>query len=71
MLGVVSSRIAGEFEGWEGETQFVLENGQIWQQVGWDFYSGYAMRPRVSIVAGVMTIEGVPKSVRVRPIENY
>jgi len=26
------SRIAGNFEGWSGNTQFILENGQVWQQ---------------------------------------
>lgn len=26
------SRIAGRFEGWSGDTQFILENGQVWEQ---------------------------------------
>ena len=29
----VVSRIAGPFTGWSGKTKFVLENGQVWQQV--------------------------------------
>lgn len=29
---VIESRIEGEFEGWDGDTIFELENGQIWQQ---------------------------------------
>ncbi len=28
----INSRIAGEFNGWEGKTRFTLENGQIWEQ---------------------------------------
>ncbi len=28
----IFSRIAGEFEGWEGRTRFSLENGQVWEQ---------------------------------------
>ena len=28
----IHSRIAGEFDGWEGRTRFTLENGQIWEQ---------------------------------------
>ncbi len=28
----ISSRIVGDFFGWSGNTVFVLENGQIWQQ---------------------------------------
>lgn len=28
----INSRIAGEFNGWEGRTRFTLENGQVWEQ---------------------------------------
>ncbi|MDA0927177.1 MAG: hypothetical protein O2861_03750 [Proteobacteria bacterium] len=28
----ILSRIAGEFNGWEGRTRFTLENGQVWEQ---------------------------------------
>jgi len=28
----VLSRIAGKFSGWDGATQFKLENGQVWRQ---------------------------------------
>jgi len=28
----VRSRIAGDFDGWSGETVFRLENGQVWEQ---------------------------------------
>ncbi len=28
----VESRIVGDFTGWDGETYFRLENGQLWQQ---------------------------------------
>jgi hypothetical protein len=28
----IESRIAGEFEGWRGDTIFVLDNGQVWRQ---------------------------------------
>ena len=28
----VVSRIAGEFSGWDGDTVFRLENGQVWRQ---------------------------------------
>lgn len=28
----ISTRIAGEFNGWEGKTRFALENGQVWEQ---------------------------------------
>jgi hypothetical protein len=28
----ILSRIAGKYSGWEGNTQFKLENGQVWRQ---------------------------------------
>lgn len=28
----VTSRIAGDFRGWSGDTVFYLENGQVWRQ---------------------------------------
>lgn len=28
----ISSRISGNFEGWEGRTVFTLDNGQVWEQ---------------------------------------
>lgn len=28
----IKSRIAGEFQGWTGDTLFQLENGQVWRQ---------------------------------------
>ncbi len=36
------SRISGDFSGWDGETVFRLENGQVWRQRlrGRYFYSG-------------------------------
>jgi len=38
----VVSRISGDFSGWDGETVFRLENGQVWRQRlrGRYFYSG-------------------------------
>lgn len=46
----IKSRITGEFSGWEGDTIFRLDNGQIWQQrlAGRNFYRGPA-NPMVRI----------------------
>lgn len=41
--------IDGDFEGWEGETIFVLCNGQVWQQSSYDYTYHYAYRPDVLI----------------------
>jgi len=44
------SRISGDFSGWDGETVFQLENGQVWRQRlrGRYFYSG-SPQPEVRI----------------------
>ena len=45
----IESTISGEIEGWEGETIFKLDNGQIWQQAAYDYTYFYAYRPDVTI----------------------
>ena len=45
----IESTISGEFNGWEGETIFKLDNGQIWQQAEHDYTYSYAYRPDVTI----------------------
>jgi hypothetical protein len=46
---VIESRIEGDFEGWDGETIFKLDNGQIWQQASYAYRYHYAYRPEVVI----------------------
>jgi hypothetical protein len=46
---VIETCIAGEFEGWEGETIFKLCNGEIWQQSEYAYMYQYAYRPEVVI----------------------
>lgn len=46
---VIQSRINGEFKGWEGETVYVLTNGQIWQQASYHYHYHYAYSPEVLI----------------------
>jgi hypothetical protein len=45
----IESTISGEFSGWEGETIFKLDNGQIWQQAEYDYMYSYSYRPDVTI----------------------
>jgi hypothetical protein len=45
----VESTIDGDFNGWEGETIFKLDNGQIWQQAEYDYMYSYSFRPDVTI----------------------
>ncbi len=45
----IESTISGEFKGWDGETIFKLDNGQIWQQAEYDYMYSYSYRPEVTI----------------------
>lgn len=70
----ITSRIAGTFSGWRGNTRFTLENGQVWEQVepGRGIYRSES--PRVTIRRGamgsyLMEIEGVRRALRVRRVE--
>ncbi len=45
----IESTISGDIEGWDGDTIFKLDNGQIWQQAAYDYTYFYAYRPEVTI----------------------
>jgi hypothetical protein len=64
----VTSRIEGEFTGTEDETVFRLDNGQVWQQIGYRYR--YRYRPRVTIevssARAVMLVEGFDEPIKVR-----
>jgi hypothetical protein len=72
----LESRIAGDFEGWSGRTNFKLENGQVWTQVNKDdtyVYTPALKSPKVKIVPAafgtfMMEVEGVSQRVRIRPV---
>jgi hypothetical protein len=67
---LIESHISGEFTGWQGETIFELDNGQVWQQATYAYHYHYAYRPRVTIVrvsGGYrMQVEGVSATIMVR-----
>lgn len=51
----LQSRIAGPFIGWSGNTVFLLENGQVWQQVGADeYYHRFPEGVEVAIIPGAI-----------------
>jgi hypothetical protein len=70
----IQSRYVGEFTGWEGDTTFTLENGQVWQQIESGRMSWTATNPVITIKRGFMgsymlSVEGVNKKVRVKRIK--
>jgi hypothetical protein len=64
----VQSRIDGDFDGWEGDTIFRLENGQIWQQISPSARYHFARHPRVTISAAPhkLRVEGLAYEIGVR-----
>jgi hypothetical protein len=69
---IIRSRIEGEFNGTENETIFNLQNGQVWQQVGYRYRYHYLYAPRVEIDAsgsrGTMTVAGFREPIEVRRV---
>lgn len=67
------SSIDGEFTGWDGPTQFVLKNGQVWETRSTRRYSYFAIDPEVEITRNWMgvyrlRIVETDKSINVRRI---
>ncbi|MFT3723036.1 MAG: hypothetical protein QM773_05555 [Hyphomonadaceae bacterium] len=70
--GIIESRIDDEFEGFEADKVFVLQNGQIWQQTSARYKYVYKYAPRVRIfpVDGgyEMSVDGVEGTIRVQQL---
>ncbi|MDB6127076.1 MAG: hypothetical protein JWM35_972 [Verrucomicrobia bacterium] len=70
----IESRIAGDFQGWDGHTIFTLENGQHWKVAnGGGYYSPTIANPKVKISAAALggfwlKVEGVNQRVKVVPL---
>lgn len=69
----IESNIDGDFNGWEGETVFKLENGEIWEQAEYSYTYSYSYRPDVTIyqVSGGcrMKVEDEDETILVRRIK--
>lgn len=69
----VEDTIAGTFNGWDGESIFKLDNGQIWQQMEYSYMYSYSYRPTVTIYETSggcrMKVEDEEETVLVRRIK--
>lgn len=70
----IQSRYDGKFEGWDGDTIFRLENGQVWQQTDSGRLVFTADRPLITIRRGwfgayYLKVQGANKSIRVKRIK--
>ena len=67
------SNIDGNFEDWDGDTEFILTNGQIWQQDSYDYIYHYAYSPKVLIYTSgsgwKMKVDGVGKDIYVKRLK--
>lgn len=45
----VETHISGDFEGWDDEKIYKMDNGQIWQQANYHYHYHYAYHPSVII----------------------
>ena len=70
---VIESNIEGEFQGWEGETIFKLDNGEIWQQASYSYTYHYSYRPKVMIYRSGgtyrMKVEGLEETIPVKRLK--
>jgi hypothetical protein len=70
---IVETNIRGEFTGWTGETIFILDNGQIWQQASYAYTYYYAYSPKIVIYKTSdghrLMVEGVNDSIAVRRLK--
>ena len=74
----IEATLVGDFNGWDGNTIFRLDNGQVWRQTK-NYIRPYQPRepipsPRVTIEKGLfatynLRVEGVKRIVQVRRVE--
>ena len=73
LTNVYSSRINGEFNGWDGSSVYTLTNGQTWQQASWYWVWSYKWSPEVLVYYDFgwkMKVDDL-KSVSVRRIYGW
>jgi hypothetical protein len=66
---VLRTQIEGDFEGWDGDTVFVLANGNVLKQMTYQYTYHYAYRPEVIVIdwggALFLLVDGVEQTVGV------
>jgi len=59
---VIESQTAGEFSGWDGESEYELTNGEVWKQARYRYQYQYKYRPHVIIYEAsggtIMDVDG-------------
>jgi len=67
---VYDSHISGEFEGWDGDKVYLLDNGSRWEMTSYRYSYRYSYRPRAQIWDDggqfLLEVDGMSEKVRVR-----
>jgi len=63
---IIRSRIEGEFNGTDNETVFRLQNGPVWQQVGYRYLYAPLVEVSASGSRGTMSVAGFREPIKVR-----
>lgn len=62
LSGVIESQLSDVFNGWQGDSEYELTNGQVWKQDRYKYEYKYLYRPRVLIYdtpsGKIMDVEG-------------
>jgi len=68
---VITSKIKGEFKGWNGKSAYELVNGQVWQQASNKYKYRYAYMPTAIIyeTSSGMVMEVVGTRAKVRRVK--
>jgi hypothetical protein len=71
---VAESVINDNFHGWDGDNYYELANGQVWQQVHYEYSYHYAYRPRARILQDgaryYLEVEGMSDAIEVRRVSG-
>ncbi len=45
----IETSVKGDFEGWDDDTIYAMQDGSVWQQSGYHYHYHYAFEPNVLI----------------------
>lgn len=69
MQKIYDSHIVDEFEGWNGDSIYQLDNGTLWKLTVYQYTYTYSYRPRAIIYSNqgshFLEVEGMEKAVQV------
>lgn len=69
MEKIYESRIIDEFEGWDGDKTYELDNGSIWKLASYKYQYRYKYRPKAAIYRNngsyYLEVEGMGEALRV------